>query len=89
MSTQRGSPNKPQKLAIDFTIHYRKKLGGLSPKVFKLREVNIAPKATLLFKKTQRMQDFTTRKHYSGKHKVVIKVNGNNLAEKSFELTEK
>jgi 3-methyladenine DNA glycosylase AlkC len=78
--------NKPQKLAIDFTIYYRKKLGDLSPKVFKLKEVSIAAGETVSFKKSQRMQDFTTRKHYPGKHKLIVTINGKNLAEKSFEL---
>ncbi len=78
--------NKPQKLAIDFTIYYRKKLGELSPKVFKLKEITIAPGEILTFKKAQRMQDFTTRKHHAGKHKLVITVNGKSLAEKIFEL---
>lgn len=80
--------NKPQKLAIDFTIYYRKKLGELSPKVFKLREVTIQPNETLSFKKSQRMQDFTTRKHYPGKHKLEITVNGNKLASKEFMLVK-
>jgi len=78
--------NKPQKLAIDFTIYYRKKSGGLAPKVFKLKEVTLGPRQTLSLSKTQRMQNFTTRQHYPGKHKLVITINGNKLAEKTFEL---
>jgi 3-methyladenine DNA glycosylase AlkC len=81
--------NKPQKLAIDFTVYYRKKLGGLSPKVFKLKEISIGAGKTLSLRKAQRMQDFTTRKHYPGKHKLVITINGDNRAEKSFELVKK
>lgn len=78
--------NKPQKLAIDFTIYYRKKTGGLAPKVFKLKEVTLGPGQTLSLSKTQRMQNFTTRQHYPGKHKLAITINGNKLAEKTFEL---
>lgn len=78
--------NKPQKLAIDFTVYYRKKSGELSPKVFKLKEATLGPGQTFSLSKSQRMQNFTTRQHYPGKHKLVITVNGMQLAEKSFEL---
>ncbi|MFI5203349.1 MAG: DNA alkylation repair protein [Flavobacteriales bacterium] len=78
--------NKSQKLAIDFTIYYRKKLGELSPKVFKLKELTLGPGETISIRKTHRLQDFTTRKHYPGTHKLVITINGKSLAEKKFEL---
>jgi 3-methyladenine DNA glycosylase AlkC len=80
--------NTPQKLAIDFTVYYRKKSGELSPKVFKLKEVTLGPVQNLSLSKSQRMQNFTTRQHYPGKHKLVITINGIQLAEKSFELTK-
>ncbi|MBN8219619.1 MAG: DNA alkylation repair protein [Spirochaetes bacterium] len=80
--------NKPQKLAIDFTIYYRKKAGGLAPKVFKLKEVTLGPRQTLSLSKTQRMQNFTTRQHYPGKHQLVVTINGTEVAEKSFELVK-
>jgi hypothetical protein len=67
-------------------IHYAKKSGGQSPKVFKLKELNLKPKQTISISKKQRFKDFTTRKHYSGKHSVEIMVNGKSLMKKQFEL---
>jgi len=78
--------NKPQKLVIDYVIHYAKKSGGQAPKVFKLKEFNLPPKQNIHISKKQRFQDFTTRKHYTGRHSVEIMVNGKSLGEKQFEL---
>lgn len=78
----------PQKLAIDFVIHYRKKSGELSPKIFKLKEVTIGAFESISLSKSQRMQNFTTRQHYPGKHKLVVTINGISCAEESFELTQ-
>jgi 3-methyladenine DNA glycosylase AlkC len=78
--------SKSQKLVIDYVIHYAKKSGGQSPKVFKLKELDLKPKQTISIPKKQRFQDFTTRKHYSGKHSVEIMVNGKSLMKKQFEL---
>ncbi|MGB3946588.1 MAG: DNA alkylation repair protein [Bacteroidia bacterium] len=78
--------NKNQKLAIDYIIYYQKKLGEISPKVFKLKELNLEGNNKLSIQKKHRFEDFTTRKHYSGKHVVEIVINGNALAKKEFEL---
>ncbi|RPE08052.1 DNA alkylation repair protein [Chitinophaga lutea] len=75
-----------QKLVIDYAIHYRKAGGGLSRKVFKLKEAELAPGARLSLSKKQTLKDFTTRKHYAGEHKVDIIVNGSVMGEKTFVL---
>lgn len=78
--------SKTQKLAIDYNIHYRKKSGKLSPKVFKLKEAELKPKETLHISKKQMFKDFTTRKHFAGQHVVEIQVNGKILAKQFFQL---
>lgn len=77
---------KSQKLVVDYVIHYAKKSGEQSPKVFKLKELNLKAKQTIAVSKKQRFQDFTTRKHYAGKHIVEVMVNGKSLGKKAFEL---
>ena len=67
-------------------MHYAKKSGEALPKVFKLKEVNLQPKQRLSISKQHRFMDFTTRKHYSGKHFVEIIVNGKVAGSKSFDL---
>lgn len=78
--------NKPQKLVVDYIVHYRKKSGELSPKVFKLKELTLDKNGTVRLSKKQWMKDFTTRTHFGGRHKVEIQVNGAVLAGKEFEL---
>lgn len=79
--------NKTQKLVIDYVIHYRKKSGELSPKVFKLKEMELKPKETVHISKKQIFKDFTTRKHFEGQHAVEIQVNGKILAKQIFVLS--
>jgi 3-methyladenine DNA glycosylase AlkC len=76
-----------QQLVIDYAIHYRKANGGTSRKVFKLKEVDLGARESLNITKRQRIVDFSTRKHYSGKHSVEILVNGMERAKASFSLT--
>ncbi|WP_119080954.1 DNA alkylation repair protein [Chitinophaga alhagiae] len=76
----------PQKLVVDYALHYRKAGGGLSRKVFKLKEAELLPGATLHFSKKQVLRDFTTRKHYPGRHLLEIMVNGKTMGEKAFDL---
>jgi 3-methyladenine DNA glycosylase AlkC len=78
---------KSQKLVIDYAIHYQKKLGELSPKVFKLKELDLKAKQTVSISKSHRFQDFSTRKHYAGVHAVEIMINGKSYLKKEFTLS--
>lgn len=76
----------PQKLVVDYIVHYRKSTGDLSPKVFKLKEVLLQPSEKVRLTKKQRIQDFSTRKHYPGEHVIRIQVNGKVMGEVTFNL---
>lgn len=78
--------SKTQKLVVDYIIHYRKKSGELSPKVFKLKDVELKPKESISITKTQVFKDFTTRKHVGGEHLLEIQVNGKIFAKHNFKL---
>ena len=82
--TSKGT--RPQQLVVDYAIHYRKAGGGTSRKVFKLKEVELGPRASLHITKRQRIVDFSTRKHYPGEHVVEVMVNGKVRAQASFDL---
>lgn len=75
-----------QRLMIDYKIHYFKKSGVQLPKVFKLKEVTLGAGEELTFTKKQRFMDFTTRRLYSGTHKIELVVNGEVVAKKEFEF---
>ena len=75
-----------QKLMVDYRIHYTKKSGAQLPKVFKLKELSLKPGESISISKKQRFEDFTTRKHFPGKHKLDILVNGEVVKGVEFEV---
>jgi len=75
-----------QRLVVDYAVHYVKKNGNASRKVFKLRETELAAGAAQSFAISQVVRDFTTRKHHPGFHRVELMVNGEVVAETGFSL---
>ncbi len=78
--------DKPAKLRLEYAVYYVKANGKQSRKVFQITEKVFEANASYNFKKEQRFQDFTTRKHFPGTHKIAILVNGKELAAKEFNL---
>lgn len=85
-ATLRSTSARRQQLAVDYVIHYVKSGGTTSEKVFKWCEVEVAPKEAVELAKSQVIRDFTTRRHYPGRHRVELQVNGIRLAATAFEL---
>ena len=83
-----SAKTKTQKLAIDYAVHYVRKNGKTSPKVFKLKESWLESGEQIQIKKKQSFQNFSTRKHFPGLHKLELIVNGKPMAETEFELLE-
>ncbi len=79
-----SSSARPQRLAIDYVIHYIKASGSSAEKVFKWTELDLPAHATLDLIKTQIIRDFTTRKHYPGSHRIDLQINGHRVAETQF-----
>ncbi|HYG52211.1 MAG TPA: DNA alkylation repair protein [Flavobacteriales bacterium] len=74
------------KLRVEFGIYYMKANGKQNRKLFKVTENTYAPKKEHVFKRNHSFADLTTRKHYAGKHKLAIVVNGQELASTEFML---
>lgn len=81
-----SAKNKTQKLVVDYAIVYPKKSGSSSRKVFKLKELYLAPNDKITVSKKQLIKDFTTRKHHSGVHHIELLINGNGIATTHFKL---
>lgn len=75
-----------QSLVIDYAIHYFKKSGVHSKKVFKLKTENLKAKNEVFITKKQLFKDFTTRKHYQGEHFIELLINGNVYQKENFVL---
>ena len=71
---------------IEYIIWYIKSGGHHIKKIFKIAERSMSPQQTQKFIKQHRFQDLTTRRHYSGLHKISIVINGNESTPLNFEL---
>lgn len=76
-----------QHIVADYAVHYVKKSGTASRKVFKLKSFALEPGAAQRLSVSQLVRDFTTRTHNAGFHKVELMLNGETLAEGGFELS--
>ncbi len=79
---------KSQKLAVDYVVHYVKKNGKASPKVFKFAEKTIKPGETLSLSTKHSFREMTTRKHYPGDHSIELVINGRVVDRTEFKLTK-
>ena len=73
-------------IVADYAVHYVKKSGDLSRKVFKLSEFDLPANGRFSLRKSQRFQNFTTRVHYAGEHRIELLINGRPVANASFHL---
>ncbi len=76
----------PTRIRLEYGIDYLTGSGKTSTKVFKIKEMTLAAGQFERVLRRQRFTDFTTRKHYSGAHRLRILVNGQALAEKTFAV---
>jgi len=83
-----NTASRRQRLLVDFRIHFMKANGKASPKVFKLKNVDLAPHETVAMGKRVSLAEMTTRKHYAGTHTVDVVVNGSAQRLGKFELTQ-
>lgn len=72
----RSASRSVQRLLLDLRVQFMKANGKQSPKVFKLKSVQLAPGQTAGFRKTVSLADLTTRKHHTGRHDIEALVNG-------------
>ncbi len=81
-----GTSPKAQNLVIDYAVHYVKKSGETSRKVFKLRQFELAPAGTFKLSRSQTMR--TSRRAFTTPAGTAVEllVNGEGLARSYFDL---
>jgi len=79
---------RPQKLAVDYSVHYVKKNGKTSPKVFKLKEFELGPGAIESLGRRISLRNLSTREHHPGTHHIELMVNGRSAGMVSFDVTD-
>jgi len=72
-----------QSVLVDYVIEFKKKSGS-AEKVFKLRKIQLDQGEDLLVTGKRRLDHFSTRTMYPGKHKLILQINGQRLAEGTF-----
>lgn len=82
--TNLGSKTEP--IMIDYICHFMKANGKTAPKTFKLKTAAIQQGESIYFSKKQSFKLISTRKLYSGEHKIEIFINGKPYDSKAFIL---
>lgn len=78
------------KLIIDYIVHFRTKAGTFSPKVHKLKKIELKKDRTITLEKKHLFKaNMSTRKLYVGEHKVELQINGVIYKEHTFILRRK
>ena len=75
-----------QGLLIDLVVFFRKARGQLSPKVFRVRTLELAPGKTVAVRRKISVQPLSTRRIYPGAHAVEVQVNGTRMGRVEFEV---
>ncbi len=84
----KSSVHYPQAILIDYRVHFVKANGKTSPKVFKLKTINLEPYEAVDLNKSFSLVNMTTRKHYPGKHRIDIILNGEVKKLGEFQLLQ-
>lgn len=85
--TVKNTAPEPRQIRLEYGIDFLTGTGKTSVKVFKIKELTLAPGQSEALERRQRFTDFTTRKHYAGRHRLRILVNGKAFAAQIFHLT--
>ena len=81
-----SSSSQTQTLVIDYAVHHVKADGSTHAKVFKGWNLSLPPRGELRLSRQHSMRVITTRRYYAGRHRVVVLVNGQAVAEAAFVL---
>lgn len=77
---------KPQKIVVDYIVHFVKANKGTAPKVFKLKTFTLPANKELAIAKSHHLKRVTTRTYYPGVHLLEIQVNGRVVSRVRWEL---
>ncbi len=75
-----------ERLLLDLRVLFVKANGKPSPKVFKLKQLELLPQGTARLVKKISLAQHTTRTHYPGQHRVEVLVNGQESGSRVFHL---
>ena len=78
---------KEEALMVDYILYFQTKVGKLTPKVHKIKKLNLKKgEFKTISKKHLFKANMSTRKLYKGEHKLVLQINGQVFNEVVFDL---
>jgi 3-methyladenine DNA glycosylase AlkC len=77
-----------ERLLVNLRVYFVKANGRPSPKVFKLKALDLDPQTSARLTKTISLAQHTTRMHYPGLHRVEVLVNGQPSEAIDFAVVE-
>jgi 3-methyladenine DNA glycosylase AlkC len=86
--TVRSTSHKPQKLVVDYIVHFMKSNGRTAPKVFKLKTITLPAGEEVTITKSHPVKQITTRDYYAGLQGLQVQINGvaGDLAEWTLRI---
>jgi 3-methyladenine DNA glycosylase AlkC len=84
--TLRSTARATQSLLVDLRVHFVKANGNGSPKVFKLRRIELPARGRVELSTGVSLAVHTTRKPYPGRHVVDVLVNGEAIHAGTFDV---
>jgi 3-methyladenine DNA glycosylase AlkC len=81
-----STSGRAQALLVDLRVHFVKAKGNTSPKVFKLKRIELPARAKVKIATTVSLAIHTTRKPRPGRHAVDVLVNGAALPAGAFDV---
>jgi 3-methyladenine DNA glycosylase AlkC len=85
-ATIESNSTKAQSLIVDYVVHYVRKNGTNSGKVFKWKTLDILPGEKLMLKKKQSFKKTSVRQLYLGHHQIELQINGQRMASTEVVL---
>lgn len=77
------------KVRLEYGLYYQKANGSLSKKVFKISEKEYAANSETSIIRKQHFKPISTRKYHLGLHQIALVLNGVELDQYDFNLTDK
>jgi 3-methyladenine DNA glycosylase AlkC len=84
--TLRSKAKVEAPVVVDYVVKHVKADGSLSPKVFKLKTLRLAPGERVELSKKHSFAPINTRRYYSGTHEIVMQANGRPGPSAKFTL---
>lgn len=82
----RNLEKKTARVRLEYAIDYITSTGKISRKIFQIGESAVTAGDSIEIKRKQSFKNFTTRKHFRGRHLISILVNGVVKASKPFSV---